>query len=160
MLLAGTSAAALESVVGSGEAVVLRGRSDHHKPTPIINSRASPTTVGRNFRALDFDAGSVFSTRVGCFSHGRMMRNKSIGMEMFFNSVGANFSKRASSELRICRSTSIETQMPPARQPLDARSDVYSIAVNVAGSMDDITNVNADSDFDTSLERHVIIALG
>jgi len=47
-------------------------------------------------------------------SHGSTIRNKSIGTEMFFNSVGASFSKRASSALRIWRSTSIETQIPPA----------------------------------------------
>ena len=41
------------------------------------------------------------------------MRNKSIGTEMFFRSVGASFSNRASSALRIWRSTSIETQIPP-----------------------------------------------
>jgi Ca-activated chloride channel family protein len=42
------------------------------------------------------------------------MRNKSIATEIFFSSVGASFSKRASSALRICRSTSIDTQIPPA----------------------------------------------
>ena len=47
-------------------------------------------------------------------SQGSTIRNKSIGTEMFFSSVGASFSKRASSALRICRSTSIETQIPPA----------------------------------------------
>ena len=46
-------------------------------------------------------------------SHGSTMRNKSIGTEMFFRSVGASFSNRASNALRTCRSTSIETQIPP-----------------------------------------------
>lgn len=41
------------------------------------------------------------------------MRNKSIPAEMFFNPVGASFSNRASIELRICLSTSIDTQRPP-----------------------------------------------
>jgi len=50
----------------------------------------------------------------GCFSHGRTMRNRSIGTEMFFNSAGASFSKRVSTALRIWRSTSIDTQIPPA----------------------------------------------
>src|SRR5262249_34500271 len=46
------------------------------------------------------------------------------------------------------------------RQWLDARSDVYSVAINITASMNNITNVNSDFNLDTPLERHVVIALG
>ena len=75
---------------------------------------------------------------------------------MFFNSVGANFSKRgferiANLPFHIHRNTNVAC----VRQSLDARSDVHSVAI----SMDDITDVNADSYLDTSLDRRVVIAL-
>src|SRR5947199_2640881 len=58
MLLAGTSAAALEAVVAAGEVGVPRGRSDHHQPTPIINKKNSATAVARNLRDAGVDAVS------------------------------------------------------------------------------------------------------
>src|SRR5262245_46829475 len=113
MLFAGISGASIADAVAVGEVGVLRGRSDHHQPTPIINAKTSATAAHRNLRDARVDAVSDWGTTEARSSQGGMMRNKSIGMEMFFNSVGANFWKRASSVLRICRSTSIETQMPP-----------------------------------------------
>src|SRR5262249_34831819 len=106
---------------GAAEATFLFGRVVHHQP------RAMAITIGIPPRAnlligservfsliADFELGtSDFPARAGT-SHGRTMRNKSMGTEMFFNSVGANFSKRVSTALRIWRSTSIDTQIPPA----------------------------------------------
>src|SRR6266550_2764880 len=94
-------------------------------------------------------------------SHGSTMRNKSIGTEMFFSSVGASFSNRASSALRIWRSTSIETTDPARpRYRLDPRSDVHSSAVDVAAAMDHVADVNADSHLDLAFRRRIGIAFG
>lgn len=47
-----------------------------------------------------------------------------------------------------------------ARQRLDARGDVHSVAIDIAAAMHHITNVYADLQFDASLGRHVVVALG
>src|SRR5205085_12691563 len=90
---------------------------DHHQPKSMKARRITPTQT--NFFAADVvralpisDLGLLISDFL-C-SHGSTMRNKSIGTEIFFSSVGASFSNRASKALRIWRSTSIETQIPPA----------------------------------------------
>ena len=49
-----------------------------------------------------------------------------IGTEMFFNSVGASFSNRASKALRIWRSTSIDTQIPPALATCSMREAMFT----------------------------------
>src|SRR5205814_1569356 len=38
--------------------------------------------------------------------------------------------------------------------------DVHSVAVDIATSMNDVTNVNANLEFDPSLSRYIVIALG
>src|SRR6187402_239607 len=98
MLLTGISAAAAGGRPFSAPEVgVPCGRSDHHQPTPIINAKTSATAVHKNLRDARVGSVSDCETTEASSSQGGMMRNKSIGMEMFFNSVGANFSKRASS---------------------------------------------------------------
>src|SRR5690349_1129060 len=92
----------------------LRGWVVNHQPTAISKSKRSPTATVKILRELRLDTVSDLATTEACFSQDRTMRNKSIGTEIFFKSVGASFSKRASSAFRICRSTSIDTQIPPA----------------------------------------------
>src|SRR6184192_3534197 len=94
------------------------------------------------------------------FSHGRMIRKRSICSLMFFKSAEPNFSNRASSALRICRSTSIETQMPPAPANCSMRDAMFPVAVDVAAAMNHIAVVNADFEFDAPLGCDVAIPLG
>src|SRR5215212_8955467 len=96
------------------EAGVLRERVVHHQPTPIISTNAKAIAAGANLPDFILGSASDLGTAGARCSHGSTMRNRSIGTEIFFRSVGASFSNRASSALRICRSTSIDTQMPPA----------------------------------------------
>src|SRR4030095_15711430 len=59
MLLAGISVPALEAViVAGGEVTALSGRSDHHQPTPIINTKHSATAAHRNLRDARIDSVS------------------------------------------------------------------------------------------------------
>src|SRR6476660_7756421 len=90
-------------------------RGVHHQPMPINKSTITAIARVRDLLAVGF-VGAVGDGLTTCAlrSQGSTIRNKSIGTEMFFNSVGASFSKRASNALRVCRSTSIDTQMPPA----------------------------------------------
>jgi hypothetical protein len=104
----------------------LRGSTFHHQPTAMINNKRSAIAASTNLRDVDFDRTSVFATGAPGRSHGNTIRNKSMGTEMFFNSVGASFSKRASSVLRICRSTSIETQIPPALANCSMREAMFT----------------------------------
>src|SRR5215212_11316210 len=96
------------------EAGVLRERVVHHQPTPIISTNTKAIAAGANLRDFSLGSASDFGTTGARCSHGSTMRNRSIGTEMFFRSVGASFSNRASNALRIWRSTSIDTQIPPA----------------------------------------------
>src|SRR5437870_5482462 len=96
---------------------LLRGRVVHHQPMP--RSTKTRIAIYDNFEAdkvtlLFLTSGLRPLISDICRSHGRTMRNRSIGTEIFFNSVGPNFSNRASSAFRIWRSTSIDTQIPPA----------------------------------------------
>src|SRR5262249_49108120 len=50
MLLAGIAAPAFEAVVATREVAVLSVRSDHHQPTPIINTKNSATAAHRYLR--------------------------------------------------------------------------------------------------------------
>src|SRR5262249_62193327 len=90
----------------------------HHQPMPIIESKRIAAigiqpSFGFRRSIVDLEACASSSPRLTEGSQGRTIRNKSIGTEMFFNSVGASFSKRASSALRIWRSTSFDTPIPP-----------------------------------------------
>src|SRR5215475_13167464 len=58
MLLAGISAPVLEVGVATREVAVLSGRSDHHQPTQIINTKNSATSVHRYLRDARVDSVS------------------------------------------------------------------------------------------------------
>jgi hypothetical protein len=88
------------------------------------------------------------------------MRNKSIGTEMFFNSVGANFSKWVSTALRIWRShIHRDADTPRASQWFNAGSNVYSVAINIAAAMHNVANMNADFNFNAAIGWNIGIAV-
>ena len=63
-----------------------------------------------------------------CFDFGAVKARKDRAQQlpMFFKSAEPNFSNRASSALRICRSTSIETQIPPAPASASIREAMFT----------------------------------
>src|SRR6266446_8226049 len=93
--------AAFAALGATGEVGLLRGCVVDHQTMAIINRKASASAAGTSFGEVGLDSVSNLTTDGVRCSQGRTMRNKSIVTEMFFNSVGASFSKRASSALRI-----------------------------------------------------------
>ena len=108
----------------AGDVRCLRDCAVHHQPMPMISNKTIAIAAGKNVR--DVDGVWIFATGVPGRSHGNAIRNKSIGTEMFFNSVGASFSKRVSIALRIWRSTSIDTQTPPAFANCSMREAMFT----------------------------------
>ena len=106
-------------------------------PPADFYSSAPSTTTPRATRVLPEqrrEPGRAVSLRVEAgedsaltpASHGNTIRNRSIGSLMFFKSAEPNFSNLASRALRICRSTSVETQIPPAPASCSMREAMFT----------------------------------
>src|SRR5262249_25421894 len=133
--------------------------------------RPPPADTDHQYEAQCYGRPQKFARRPGRFCF-RLNNNRSVlfpgqddAKQIHRDGNVFQLSRRQFFEARFERVANLafdihrKTKATRPRQRLDARSDVDSVAVNVAISMDDITNVKTDFYLDMSLKRHVRIAL-
>src|SRR6266699_2284667 len=75
--------AACTALGAAGEGEALRDCVVHHQAMPISNSKSNAIPAVANLRPLGRDPATDFVTIALRCSHGRTIRNRSIGTEMF-----------------------------------------------------------------------------
>jgi len=72
--------------------------------------------------------------------------------------AGGSFTRDASSAWRICRSTSIEMQIPPGQPRARSASNVYAVPVHILLPMHDVADMDANANLNLPFRRTVGIA--